>query len=154
MRLLLENNGLAVDRLRLALEHSLEPHQRSGEPFYDIAECILQHGFDINESRAGPGRSLLHGAANRGTIKATKWLLDKGAVPNKLDADGRTPLHVSAQRNTSTAVIKLLLDAGSDPNAADVSGKTALDYARDNKRVKVVKYLESIGRQRYGPKNS
>ncbi len=145
MRLLIENGGLPADRFHLVLEHSLEPHQRSGEPFYDVASCILAHGYDINELRADQGRSLLHGAANRGTVKAVKWLLQNNADPNGLDVDGKTPLHVCAERNTSTAVAELLVDAGCKLNAVDSLGKTALDYARDNKSSTIVKYLESIG---------
>jgi ankyrin repeat protein len=145
MHLLLESGGLPAERFHLVMEHSLEPHQRSGEPFYDVAGCILQHGYDINELRADQGRSLLHGAANRGTIKAVKWLLQNEADPNGLDVNKQTPLHVCAQRNTSTAVAELLIDAGSKLNAVDSLGKTALDYARDNKRAKIVKYLEAIG---------
>jgi len=147
MRLLLENGGLTAERFHLVMEHSLEPHQRSGEPFYAIANCILQYGFDINETRADQGRSLLHGAANRGTVKAVEWLLENGADPNGLDDQRRTPLHVSAQRNTFTAVVKLLVDSGCDPMAKDVSGMTALDCARDNKRTRVVEYLESSCRR-------
>jgi len=145
MSLLIESGGLRADRFHLVLEHSLEPHQRSGEPFYDVATCILEHGYNINALRADQGRSLLHGAANRGTVKAVEWLLQNSADPNGLDVDGKTPLHVCAERNTSTAVAELLIDAGCKPNAMDSLGKTALDYARDNKRITIVKYLESIG---------
>jgi ankyrin repeat protein len=145
MRLLLENGGLAAQRFHLVVEHSLEPHQRSGEPFYDVADRILQQGFDVNSLRPDSGRALLHASANRGTIKAVKWLLANGADPNRLDGCGRTPLHVCAQRNTSTAVAKLLIGAGSEPNALDSAGKTALDYARENNRAKIVEYLEWIG---------
>ncbi len=143
MNLLLERGGMAVRRLDGVLEIALEPHQRSGEPFYDVADCLLQQGFDVNRLSADQGRSLLHGAANRGTIKAVKWLLAHRADPNGLDLLGRTPLHVCAQRNTSTTVIKLLIDAGSKRNSKDDSGKTAICH--ENKRAKVVEYLKSIG---------
>jgi Ankyrin repeats (3 copies) len=145
MRLLLDNGGLTAELFHLAIEHCLEPHQRSGEPFYDVADCILGHGFDVNTLSADARRSLLHGAANRGTIKAVKWLLAKGADPNRLDGCGRTPLHVCAQRNTSAAVARLLIGAGAEPQAVDSAGKTALDHARENDRTKTVEYLESIG---------
>jgi ankyrin repeat protein len=144
MRLLLDHGGLRAERFPQVLEWSLEPHVRSGEPFYHIARVVLDHGFDIN-MRPERGRTLLHGAANRGTIKAVKWLLQNGANPNALDGGGRTPLHVCAERNTSASVLELLIEAGSEPNARDASGKTPLDYARAKKRVKVVAYLESIG---------
>ena len=146
MQLLLENGGLTEARFHQVVEHALEPHGRSGEPFFEIADCIVRHGFDINQPATDQGRTLLQGAANRGSIKAVKWLLASGAQPNTLDTRGRTPLHVCAQRNTSTGVARLLLEAGSRADAKDGSGKTALDYARENGRGKIVAYLESIVR--------
>ena len=92
MRLLLDRGGLRAERFHQVLEWSLEPHVRSGEPFYHIAGVVLDYGFDINEMRPGQGRTVLHGAANRGTIKAVKWLLQNGADPNAFDGGGRTPL--------------------------------------------------------------
>jgi ankyrin repeat protein len=145
MRLLLDHGGLTAERFPLVLEHALEPHQRSGEPFYRIAGLILRRGFDVNAAMPHRVRTLLHGSANRGTIKAVTWLLQNGADPNALDDLGRTPLHVCAERNTSTSVVRLLIDAGSEPNARDPSGRTPLDYARENKRAKVAEYLASIG---------
>lgn len=143
MRLLLEHDGLVRERFHQTLEHALEPHQRSGEPFFAIAELILQHGFDVNDIQ-GQDRSLLHGAANRGTVKAVKWLLEHGADPNSLDAFGRTPLHVCAMRNTSTQVAKLLIEAGSAVNTNDSAGKTPFDYASENSRTNVAEYLKSV----------
>lgn len=144
MSLLLDHDGLKPERFHQALEFSLEPHQRSGEPFYEIAAVILLHGFNVNDM-SNRTRTLLHGSANRGSLKAVRWLLMSGADPNALDLHGRTPLHVCAERNTSTSVVKLLIDAGSKLNARDSSGKSALDYARENARVKVVAYLTSAG---------
>jgi ankyrin repeat protein len=147
MRLLVERGGLKSERFHQTLEHTLEPHQRSGEPFYPIAELLVRRsGVDLND-RGNQGRTLLHGAANRGTLKAVRWLLEHGADPNALDEHGRSPLHVCARRNTSTSVVRLLIEAGSDIGARDASGNTALDYAVENKRVKVVAFLAAAGAQ-------
>jgi ankyrin repeat protein len=144
MRRLLEHGSLTPERLYQTMEHTLEPHQRSGEPFYHIAEIILSRGFNVND-KAEKCRTLLHGSANRGSLVAVQWLLDHGADPNALDDHGRTPLHVCAERNTATSVLKLLIDVGSDPNIRDSSGRTPLDYSRQNARTTVVTYLTSIG---------
>lgn len=144
MRLLLDHGGLPAGQAYQAVEHALEPHQRSGEPFCHIADLIVRGGFDLND-RAGRGRSLLHGAANRGAAKAVRWLLANGADPNARDDGGRTPLHACAERNTSTSVAGLLIDAGAEPGERDWSGRTPLDYARGNKRHKVADYLSSLG---------
>lgn len=144
MRLLLDHGGLTAQRFHLVLEHALEPHQRSGDPFYHIAELVLQYRFNINESRPDQGRTALHAASTRGSVKATRWLLQNGADPNALDAQGRTPLHVCAARNNVATVVKLLIGAGSEPNALDASGNTPLDCARKNGRSKVADYLVSV----------
>ena len=114
MRLLLDNCGLEANRQHQVVEHSLEPHQRSGEPFYHVAELVLKHGFNINELRPDQGRTLLHGSANRGSVKAVRWLLEHGADPNVPDGGRRTPLHVCAERNTSASVAKLLVASGAE----------------------------------------
>ena len=146
MSLLLDHTGLRAERFHGVWEFSLEPHQRSGGPFYRVAEVILRHGFNLNDM-SNRSRTLLHGSANRGALEAMRWLLMNGADPNALDVCGRTPLHVCAERNTSTSAIKLLIDAGAGPNARDSSGRTPLDYARENRREKVVEHLELIGGQ-------
>jgi Ankyrin repeats (3 copies) len=146
MTLLLENGGLRAERSHQVLEHALEPHQRSGEPFNEIAKLVLRHGFDINSWSAGQGRTLLHGSANRGSLRAVSWLLQHGSDPNALDERGRTPLHVCAERNTSTSALRLLIDAGADPRARDAAGNTPLDTARANGRDRIVEYLSALDR--------
>ena len=145
MRLLLDNYGLAANRQHQVVEHSLEPHQRSGEPFYHVAELVLKHGFNINELRPDQGRTLLHGSANRSSVKAVRWLLENGADPNVPDGGRRMPLHVCAERNTSASVAKLLVASGAELSARDAARQTPLDYARKNNRMKVVEYLISVG---------
>jgi ankyrin repeat protein len=145
MQLLLDHGGMPSNRSHQVVEHSLEPHQRSGDPFYLIAELVLKHEFNINELRPDQGRTLLHGAANRGSAKAVRWLLEHGADPSVLDSLQRTPLHVCAERNTSAGVAKLLVAGGAELSMRDALGRTPLDYARKNNRMKVVEYLISVG---------
>jgi hypothetical protein len=142
MLLLLQHDGVSTERFHQVLEHALEPHQRSGEPFYHIAELLVRRGFDINSPSINQRRTLLHAAANRGLIRAVAWLLQNGADPNALDERGRNPLHVCAERNTSASVARLLIGAGSDPNVRDVEGKLPIDHARAHDREKVVEYLK------------
>lgn len=143
MNLLLDQGEIDVSAMHLEVEFALEPHQRTGEPFYDIAKTILDHGFDLNSIRPNQGRTLLHGCANRGTRKAVAWLLEHGADPNSLDDQSRTTLHVAAQRNTHTGVIQMLVDAGANVDLQDELGKTALDTAKAHHRHKVITFLKN-----------
>ena len=141
MQALLAAGAVTDQNFQLIIEHALEPHQRSGEPAYAIAEAVLGEGRDINAINPKQGRTLLYGSANRGTLKPVQWLLDHNANPNALDEDGRTPLHVAAVRNTHTSVVEALVAAGADPGIQDASGKLAIDYARSKNRQRVVAYL-------------
>ena len=143
MKQLLASGQVDIANLHLELEFALEPHQRSGLPFYDVAQEILDQGFDLNCIRPNQGRTLLHGCANRGTKKAVAWLLEKGSNPNALDLNGNTPLHVAAQRNTYPGVIEALIAAGADITAVDGDGQTALEIAKANGRDRLVDCLRS-----------
>ncbi len=144
MRQLLETGDVDIANLHLEVEFALEPHQRSGEPFYDVAQVILDHGFDLNSIRPSQGRTLLHACANHGTKKAVKWLLEKGADPNSLDEGENTPLHAAAERNTFTSVVEMLIDSGADLKALNGQGQTALDVAENKGRQRVAEYLRSF----------
>ena len=144
MRQLVASGGVHEGNYHQTIEHALEPHQRSGPPAGELARVVLDGGFDVNAIREDQGRTLLHGAANRGTIKAVEWLLANGADPNVEDSVGRTPLHVAAVRNTTTGVVSRLVAAGADRNCVDDDGMTASDYAVAKKRVKVASFLGDL----------
>ena len=65
------------------------------------------------------------------------------AAAQKADVDintkyrnGKTLLHLAAERAPDPAVIHVLLEAGADPSAQDNLRKTPLDYAERNKALK------------------
>jgi ankyrin repeat protein len=142
MKQLLDHGQIDIASLHRELEFAIEPHQPSGEPFHSVALEILAHGFDINSIRPSQGRTLLHGCANRGTNKATQWLLENGAHPNVLDNEGGTPLHTAAKRNTYTGVSALLIDAGADVSVRNNAGETAHEVAIANGRHRIVDFFQ------------
>jgi ankyrin repeat protein len=127
-----------------ALEFALEPHQRSGEPYYHIADTLLKLGADLNRKTTIMGRTVLHGASHRGSILPVRWLIDHNANVNALTDDGKTPLHLAADRNTGSEVVRMLVESGCDWNAKDRDGKTAIQYAISKKRTKVIAFLKSL----------
>ncbi len=101
-----------------------------------IVNCIqtddgegLQHLFYKNPSflnkKVYKGFAPLMIASAWGKIDAIRFLLEKGADPNLVDADGFSPL----MRAQDVETIKLLLNAHADINAKDNAGFTPLMHA-------------------------
>ncbi|MBS13659.1 MAG: hypothetical protein CME19_24960 [Gemmatimonadetes bacterium] len=59
--------------------------------------------------------------------------------------DGRTPLHLAADRNSHTTVLEMLIEHGADVTTVDDLEKTPLDYAVENYKTRVVYYLSNLG---------
>ena len=109
-----------------------------------MGELLLETGTDIN-SGVVPVLTFLHGQARHEDILATAWLLSHGADVNCRIEDGRTPLHVAADRNTGTRVVELLLNHGAEINARDDLGNTPLFYARQSDKRRIVTFLRERG---------
>lgn len=56
--------------------------------------------------------------------------------------DGRTPLHLAADRNNNMMVCALLLAHGANSEAIDTMGKRPVDYARENHKTKIIALLD------------
>ena len=144
MELLLAAGEVEVSGLHQVVEFTLEPHQRSGAPFFSVAETVLAHGFELDSLRPDQDRCLLHGSANRGSKTAVRWLLEQGADPNVRDAAGATPLHAAAERNSHASAVRLLLEAGAEAEVTDAHGHTPLDIALSRGRTAVAEALRSF----------
>jgi ankyrin repeat protein len=105
-----------------------------------LASQFLAAGFDINSQRED--RAAIHAAANSGGAKIVAWLLQHGAAVNALGRMGRTPLHLAAERNTSTATVKLLVAGGADLHAKDELGLTPLEVALQHRKTAVAEWLK------------
>jgi ankyrin repeat protein len=98
VKILLERGANATTPWRWAcwytpLMHSL----RYPEPRYDIAQMLIDHGVDPNETN-GMGMTTLHILAGQGTVDAARWLLDHGADIHARDREfDSTPLAWAAR---------------------------------------------------------
>lgn len=84
-------------------------------------------------------------AARAGDATLVAQLLHGGAAVNAAEANGMTALHWAANRG-HLGVAKLLVEAGADVNRLDSYDGIALDYARLNRRQRVVQYLLPLTR--------
>lgn len=86
---------------------------------------------NVNLGNGGPfnnynkGDTPLHSAVARG-VETVKIMLDHGADPNLVNAEGSTPI-VEASVSTDPAVIELLISKGADPYIANDDGDNAFD---------------------------
>ena len=95
-----------------------------------VVAALLVAGADPTERNdRWSGWTPLHFAAEGAMgASAVTTLLDAGADVMAVGADGRTPLHLAAERGTPSK-IAALLDAGADPTVQDDRGRSPRDYA-------------------------
>jgi len=91
---------------------------------------LLNSGASANETNKN-GYTPLFIASSRGRMDMIKFLLDRGADPNKAVGwaeDEATPLIIATEKRNKEAM-KLLLDKGAAPNKGDKNGWTPLHVA-------------------------
>ncbi|TVU45701.1 hypothetical protein EJB05_05197, partial [Eragrostis curvula] len=133
---------------------------------------VEELGFDVDSSDMG-GSAPLTCAALFGEVAVARYLLDRGANPNKADDTGSVPLHnapnsfakvpgtplVTALHSTKHGVsesdalecVKLLVKAGSDVNSGNPSPPLAV--ATRNGLTNCVKFLLEAGANPNIPNN-
>ncbi|XP_072106468.1 E3 ubiquitin-protein ligase HACE1 isoform X4 [Mobula birostris] len=139
-----------------------------------VSELLTNSKFDVNYAFGRVKRSLLHIAANCGSVECLILLLKKGANPNYQDISGCTPLHLAARNGQKkcmgklleysadvnicnneglTATVLCLLDSGADINRPNVSGATPLYFACSHGQRDTAQILISRG-AKYLPDNN
>ncbi len=121
--------------------HSL----RYPKPRYDIAQMLLDHGVDPNETN-GMGMTTLHIVAGQGTVDAARWLLDRGADIHARDREFEsTPLAWAARAGRADMVRFLLSRGARAVHADDEPWSTPVAWAHRRNHVDVVSLLEEAG---------
>ncbi|HEX4797437.1 MAG TPA: ankyrin repeat domain-containing protein [Humisphaera sp.] len=113
-------------------------HWVTGSTYRDDVRCLswlLDRGADPSAPVRPPtgdkyhaiGWAPLHIAADRASLAATRFLIDRHANVRASSADGSTALHVAAGKyRVYKRLMRMLLDAGADIDAADSAGRTPL----------------------------
>jgi uncharacterized protein len=107
------------------------------------ASILIGQRIGVN-ARDSNGVTPLMIAAHSGLIDVVRRLLDAGAKPNLLCADGLGPLQISVGIHDSDAAL-LLLAHGANPNARRVNGETALMTAARTGQLEVMRQMIARG---------
>jgi serine/threonine-protein kinase len=133
-------SGAKADRLdeegRTAL-HVVASLGYGGRPALAMGQALLRAGADPNLPARSDRADRHFAGATPLLLAATAepelfaLLLENKGDPNRVDAAGRTCLHV-AVRGRREKIVKLLLAAGAKSNIRDRDGRTPLGVARSN----------------------
>ncbi|XP_032999391.1 E3 ubiquitin-protein ligase HACE1 isoform X1 [Lacerta agilis] len=102
-----------------------------------VSELLSNSKFDVNYAFGRVKRSLLHIAANCGSVECLVLLLKKGANPNYQDISGCTSLHLAA-RNGQKKCMSKLLEYSADVNICNNEGLTAIHWLAVNGRTELL----------------
>ncbi|KAG8582336.1 hypothetical protein GDO81_008015 [Engystomops pustulosus] len=102
-----------------------------------VLELLSNSKFDVNYAFGRVKRSLLHIAANCGSVECLVLLLKRGANPNYQDISGCTPLHLAA-RNGKKKCMSRLLEYNADVNICNNEGLTAIHWLAVNGRTELL----------------
>lgn len=102
-------------------------------------------GFDPHRRYSTDNTTLLHFAANQGSLKCLRFLLDQGlSVADNNNSSGCTPLHAAVEREHVDCVKELLL-RGAPIEMKTKCGKTPLDLAMRTNNKQIIRILFEAG---------
>jgi ankyrin repeat protein len=116
--------------------------------FYGLARTLLTHGADPNVTVSDHSLkfTLLHHAASRGDVTATRLLLEFGADTNLVNDAQQLPMHVAAECSSSNVeLVRVLLEAGAEFTSADNKGCTPLHIAASENGALIIELLADAG---------
>lgn len=150
-----------MDNDEFAKQKILRAHLLNGE--FEKAEELLASGVDINAPYNEQGWTVLHAVVEHYALESVAFLLRNRADPNRANAMGMTPLHLSIDIEADTAsqkprihgtrvmpsvaITKRLLEYGAAPDAKDARGDTPLDWAERMGHAEAADLLRSKGKK-------
>lgn len=122
-----------------ALRSALRHFKRKNSAENIVADMLLQCGCHVD--CLIDDRTCLHLYSHHEEKQAVAWLLNNGASVHATTPDGRSPLHMAAERNNHTSVVRMLIEHGASITLTDAQGLTPIDYATVNGKERVVRFL-------------
>lgn len=135
-----------TELIRFLLERGASPNPATFAATYsgglEIVQLLHEHGADWNTTFAG--RTPIQDLLIFRRPKLVPWLIDHGANVVHQDLDGKTALHIAAERGCKLELLQKIVDNGGNLEGRDKEGRTPLDLARKMGKSQVVDFLGSI----------
>ena len=135
-------NGANVDAKSNYGDTALTCSSSNGR--FEIVKHLIENGANVNPKGIYRNETALINAVKCEDFNIVKYLVDNGADVNAKEYEGQTAL-MFASFNGDLEITKYLLDNGADVNVeSDVHEYTALDWAKENRKLKIVKCLREF----------
>ena len=144
----------AQDALALGANvHALDMNRRSNlflactHGHIPLAELLISHGADVNQTFGKRKQTLLHWAAENNAFGVANLLLTQGADVNVRQSDGSTPLLIAAKAGHQY-LVQLLLKHHALMSPRNASHATAHSAASREGHTAIVGLLDAAARSR------
>ncbi len=119
--------------------------ESAGRGDVKLVEQLLAAGVAV-DIETPDGETALRGAATAGRVEMVRYLVSRGADPNRAGGIlSRTPLMNAAEMG-HREVVEVLLAAGADPTRKDARGRTAVTIAESGGHADIAERLRSVAR--------
>ncbi len=140
----------AIPQAAASISPGKLPLSHPGSDFtFEVANYCAPDSAGAYVPVSAPGTSLLHMCATWNLADCAGMLLSAGAIVNRVNELGETPLHWAAASNAYATAV-LLLDFGADLTAEDASGSCALMRAAHGGHLELVSLLLARARGSVG----
>jgi ankyrin repeat protein len=100
-----------------------------------MVKCLVHLGADVNV------QTPLHAAARAGHLDVMRFLVERGALPNKADFEGDTPAMYAAQTSRLDSLRCIVKELGGEVNHENNESETALTLAVSEGNLELMRCL-------------